>query len=191
VRLLKESWHGQPIQETEDYIYIVNPLTDQTPACSPELIQKATEFLSSEGNFEEADKILGEEDRGGILIPHVSTETETPFSLAKWYPSELEGEHSADFRNGYADGFLYVNGIEDGDKVVIVDDLISTGSTLVNLVEVVEKIGAEVIDIVTICEKPQFGGAEKVEEETGIMPKVGFEVIVRDGKSVVPDLENE
>jgi adenine/guanine phosphoribosyltransferase-like PRPP-binding protein len=141
--------------------------------------------------FEKADKILGEEDRGGILIPHISTKTGTPFSLAKWYPSELEGEYSADFRNGYAEGSLYVNGIEEGDKVIIVDDLISTGSTLINLVKVIEDIGAEVIDIVTICEKPQFGGADKVEEETGIKPTVGFEVLVKDRKSVVPALEEK
>ncbi|MFB6203827.1 MAG: phosphoribosyltransferase family protein [Candidatus Nanohaloarchaea archaeon] len=180
---VKESWKDQPVQETGEYEYVVNPLTDQIPACSPELFESACDFLIQEGGFEEADVILGEEDRGGILVSHISVRTGVPFSLAKFYPSELEGEHDTGMSNGYTEGSIYVNGIEPGDRVIIVEDLVSTGSTLVNLVEILRDIGAEIVDIVTICQKPQFGGIEKVKEETGLEPKTGFSVVVEENET--------
>lgn len=186
---IKRQWHNCPVQDTGDYKYIVTPITDQIPACEPELLEKTCSFLAELGSFEEADIILGEEDRGGILIPLVAKKTDTPFSIAKWYPSDVEGEHEAKFRNGYTEGSLFINGISEGDKVVIVDDLISTGGTLVNLIKSVEEIGAKITDVVTICEKPEFGGAEQVEEKTGIRPKTGFKVLVEDGKAKVKGLE--
>lgn len=186
---IKEYWHNCPVQETGDYEYILNPITDQIPACEPDLIDDVCQTLAEMGDFEEADVILGEEDRGGILIPIVAKETGLPFSIAKWYPSELEGEHEAEFRNGYTEGSLYINGISEGDRVAIVDDLVSTGGTLENLIKSVRNIDAEVVEVITICEKPEFGGIEKVEEETGIKPKTGFQVIIEDGKTQVVGFE--
>jgi adenine phosphoribosyltransferase len=186
---IRKYWHECPVQETEDYEYIVNPITDQIPACKPQVLEKTCDALVEMGDFEKADIILGEEDRGGILIPFVAKKTGLPFSIAKWYPSNLEGEHQAQFRNGYTDGSLYINGISEGVKVVIVDDLVSTGGTLENLIKSVNEIGAEVVEAVTICEKPEFGGIEKVEEETGIRPKSGFQIVIEDGKSRVVGFE--
>lgn len=188
---VKKSWHNCPTQDTGEYEYIINPLTDQIPACDPVLLEKSCKYLEDMVDFSEADVILGEEDRGGILIPFVARNTETPFSIAKWYPSGLEGEHKAEFKNGYTEGSLYINGVSEGDKVVIVDDLISTGGTLINLIKSVRAIGAEVLDVVTICEKHNFGGAEKVEEETGLRPKTGFQVEIRDGKAKVLGLDQK
>lgn len=183
-RILLDAWHDRPTQSSGEYEYVLNPLTDQSPACPPELLRAACEWLEAQTTYD-ADVLLGEEDRGGILVSHLATLTGTPFVLAKWYPSGLTGEHEMPFRNGYADGSLFINGIDAGDRVTIVDDIISTGATMIGMIEAVRAIGAEIEDVVVLCEKPSFGGVERVTEETGVDITAGFEVVVEDGRSRV------
>ncbi len=183
--ILLEAWDGQPVKATDGYEYVVNPLTDQSPACDPELLEAACEWLAANAEFESADLILGEEDRGGILVSHLATLTRTPFALAKWYPSSVAGEHEVGMQNGYADGSLFINGVEPGDEVVIVDDMVSTGATMIALIKAMQDIGANVREAVVLCEKPDFGGVAQVAEETGVDVAAGFRVHVDDGQSTV------
>ncbi|TVT84917.1 hypothetical protein [Pseudomonas sp. H3(2019)] len=53
-----------------------------------------------------------------------------PFGIARWYPSGLEGQVKVGFDCEYISGELYLNGVEPGDRVIMVDDLISTGGSL-------------------------------------------------------------
>ncbi len=76
---------------------------------------------------------------------------------------------------------MYVNGIGKGDKVVIVDDVLSTGGTMTALVRTLrDDIGAEIIDILVPVNKNR--GGEVVEEETGIAVKTLVNVAIVDGK---------
>ncbi|WP_080406433.1 phosphoribosyltransferase family protein [Burkholderia ubonensis] len=63
---------------------------------------------------------------------------------------------------------MYLNGVEPGDRVVIVDDLISTGGTLIGLVEAVRRAGAHVEQIVCVAEKADYAGVERVRDATGL-----------------------
>lgn len=78
----------------------------------------------------------------------------------------------------YTSGSLFLNGVDSGDKVYIVDDLISTGGTLIGLVEAIRRAGAQVLGIVCVAEKLNYGGAERVRQATGIEVKslVGVDV---------------
>lgn len=183
--IVLDAWHDCPVQSSDGYEYVLNPLTDQSPACPPELLTAACEWLAEQVSYDDVDVILGEEDRGGILISHLASLTGTPFVLAKWYPSELGGEHEMPFRNGYAEGSLFINGVDAGDTVAIVDDIISTGETMRTMIETVQDIGASIEHIVALCEKPGFGGAAAVQEATGADIRTGFEVVVEDGRSRV------
>ncbi|RLF31459.1 MAG: adenine phosphoribosyltransferase, partial [Thermoplasmata archaeon] len=68
-------------------------------------------------------------------------------------------------RTGYSEKKIYINGLEKGMKVVIVDDVISTGGTLVAVVDALKEMGIEIRGIYIAINK---GDLKKIEERTGM-----------------------
>ncbi len=169
----------------EKYKFLLNSLTEQIPATSVELLQAATDWIVAEGEFGQATKLIGEEDKGAILVASTSLATRLPFGLARWYPAGLEGQVSVDFEMEYASGQLYLNGVEENDKVIIVDDMISTGGTLLALIKAVQLAKGEIIDIVCVAEKIEYFGVHQIEMETGYQPKTLLKVSIAGERSKV------
>ena len=183
--LVRSSFEDQPLLEVGKYKFIVNPLTEQIPATSAALLRAATAWLVEVGTFEQATKIAGEEDKGAILVAAAALETGLPFGMARWYPSGLEGQVGVKFEMEYASGELFLNGVEREDRVIIVDDMISTGGTMVALIEAVETVGAAIVDIVCVAGKVEYQGVERVKEETGYQVKTLLRVSVAGARSKV------
>ncbi len=78
---------------------------------------------------------------------------------------------------------MYINGIKSGDRVVIVDDVISTGGTMKALVTAFRRMGVEIVDIIVVIEKGDR--KEELEAELEVKIKTLVKVEVRDGKLVV------
>lgn len=167
--LLRESFEDMPLVEVRGRRFVINPLTEQVPATAPELLMDAAWRIvaAGNGNFTPQCKVVGEEDKGGVLVAAVSIITGRPFGLARWCPSGVPGQVSVPFESEYADGQIYLNGVEAGDEVVIVDDLVSTGGTMIALIEAIETVGARINDIICIAEKIEYGGIERIKAETG------------------------
>jgi adenine phosphoribosyltransferase len=53
-------------------------------------------------------------------------------------------------------------GVEPGEKVVIIDDLIATGGTAAAAVNVVEKLGGNVLECAFVIDLPDLKGKEKL-----------------------------
>ena len=183
--LVIQSFDNQPLVQFEGYRFLINPLTEQIPATTAELLQAATNWLLELGNFKQASKIVGEEDKGGILVASTSLATGLPFGMARWYPSGLEGQVAVDFDMEYTSGKLFLNGINKGDQVIIVDDMISTGGTMLALIKAVQSARAKIVDIVCVAEKVEYGGVDKVAKETGYKVKSLLKVSVTGEKSKV------
>jgi adenine phosphoribosyltransferase len=169
--LVYQAFDEKPLVDTGEYKFLINPLTEQVPATTPELLQAATEWIIETGNFDEANKIAGEEDKGAILVASTALATGLPFGMARWCPSGLAGQVSVDFQMEYASGKLYLNGIESGDQVIVVDDMISTGGTMLALIEAIHAAKADIVDIVCVSEKIENNGVRRVLEETGFEVK--------------------
>src|SRR5947208_15049075 len=77
---------------------------------------------------------------------------------------------------------MFINVIRRGDRVVFVDDVISTGGTLLAIVKALRTIGAEIVDILIVFEKTR----EKVcmEKELGVRIQTLLKVDVVQGKLV-------
>ena len=95
----------------------------------------------------------------------------------------LPGEVSVHQVTGYSEREMYINGLGSGDRVVIVDDVISTGATMRALVQAFHKMGVSIVDIIVVVEKGN--GKEQLEAELNIKIKTLVKVEVRDGKLVV------
>jgi adenine/guanine phosphoribosyltransferase-like PRPP-binding protein len=170
--------------------FIINPFTEQIPATPAELLREAAKQVLEMGNFEGASKIVGEEDKGGILVAATSLLSGLPFGLARWYPSGIMGQIEVPFKCEYAGGKLYLNGVDRDDHVVIVDDMISTGGTMVALIQAIERAGARIVDIVCVAEKVEYNGPARVKEETGYTVKSILKVSVAGELSAVLSGEN-
>lgn len=167
IALLRDAFDDRELVEINGRKFVVNPLTEQIPATSAELLRAAADSVCRTCTMPRGIKIAGEEDKGGILVAAVALAANRPFGLARWYPSGLEGQIVVSFECEYAHGQLYLNGVERGDRVVIVDDLISTGGTMIALIKAIQNAGAEILDIVCVAEKVEYEGSRRVKETTG------------------------
>lgn len=183
--IVRSAFDDKPLIPFGNYQFLVNPLTEQIPATSAELLKAASRWLVEAGDFQYATKIAGEEDKGAILVASTSLETGLPFGMARWYPAGLEGQVGVDFEMEYTSGLLYLNGVEKGDQVILVDDMISSGGTMLALIEAVTQARASIVDIVCVAEKIEYQGVERVKQETGYPVKTLVQVSVSGESSKV------
>jgi len=183
--LVIEAFDNQPLIQFEKYKFLINSLTEQIPATPAELLQAATDWIVAEGDFNQATKIGGEEDKGAILVASTSLATGLPFGMARWYPAGLEGEVSVDFEMEYASGQLFLNGIEENDKVIIVDDMISTGGTMLALIQAVQLAKGKIVDIICVAEKIEYDGVQRIAKETGYQVKTLLKISIAGERSKV------
>ena len=76
-------------------------------------------------------------------------------------PSKTEKE-SYELEYGKATVEVHVDAIQKGDKVLLVDDLIATAGTLVAAINLIKKLGGEVVECAVIIELPDLRGREKI-----------------------------
>ena len=175
--LLEQVYENAPAVKSGKHYTTVNEFTDQQPALRPEVLAEARDRLCELGQFD-ADKILVEEDKGAILGAAICLAKKLPLAVARWYSYELNHALTASIKSEYFSGKLYVNGISRGDRVVIVDDTISTGGTLVALIEAVSLAGASVVEVLVAVEKVNNRGAELIRSRFNLEVKSLIQITV-------------
>ena len=179
---LKQSVLECPVVEMGQYHYFVLPITDGIPRMDPLILQEAVDGLMDVGNFD-CDLILAPEAMGIHLAVPISLRLGIPYNVIRKKSYGLEGEVNIAQSTGYSKGDMFINGVKKGDRVVIVDDVLSTGGTLRALVNALKNtIGAEIVDIVMVFEK--CGNKAELEQELGVKIKTLLKVDVVDGKTV-------
>jgi adenine phosphoribosyltransferase len=73
-------------------------------------------------------------------------------------------EETYELEYGSATVQLHTDAVKSGDRVVLIDDLIATGGTMLAGARLLEKLGAEVIEGAAIVDLPELGGSAKVRE---------------------------
>lgn len=176
---ITEVYRAAQTVRNDDKFTTVNELCDQVPALRPEVLKEATAWLLSEGEFA-GNKVVTEEDKGAILAGVVTLLTNKPLAVARWYPYKLPDASTikVDMTSEYREGDLYLNGVSPGDRVTIIEDTISSGGTIVALVDAVRRAGAEVVEILAVVEKIGYGGIDRVRARTGLEVKTGLGIMV-------------
>jgi len=159
---LRESLLNAPIVHRGEYHYFIHPISDGVPSLDPELLNEVAEHILSIADTN-VDKIIAIEAMGIPLATLLSLKTGIPFCIIRKRSYELEGEYVLSQKTGYSKGTLYINDIKEGDSVLIVDDVISTGGTLVALHRALKEIGATVSDSVVVIERGE--GCTKLRSE--------------------------
>ncbi len=185
LRLLRESVAASPVVEKGGYHYIVNPVTDGVPRMRPELLGEIVEALISAGDFSGCDCIVAPESMGIPLAVPLSLRLGIPYVIVRKREYGLPGEVSVEQHTGYSDSRMYVNGLSEGERVVVVDDVVSTGGTMSSLLAaIVEGCGCEVTEAIVVFDKE--GGADHVRETTGIPVKSLLSLHYVEGRGYEP-----
>ncbi len=178
---LKKSLEESPIIKKEDYNYFVHPVTDGIPLTQPGVLKEIA--VAIKNNFStEVDKIVCVEAMGIHLATALSLETGIPFVVIRKRSYGLPGEFAVHQTTGYSQGELYVNGINSGDSVLLIDDVVSTGGTMISILKALKEMNVEIKEVVAVIEKG--GGKKIVEKETGISLRSLIKVDILNGQVV-------
>ena len=180
---LRTSLQNAPVIWKGDYPYFIHPVTDGVPRMDPEVLKAIVELTIERVDWSQIDVLLGIEAMGLPLAAPLSMATGVPLVVARKRSYGLEGEVKIDQATGYSKGVMYLNDIKEGERVAILEDVLSTGGTLDAVIEGVHRAGAEVTEIVAVVEKG--GGLKRLQE---MHPDVRIQSLVRlemDGAQVV------
>ena len=172
------SLENSTIIEKAGYSYFVHPLTNGVPSTDPAMISEIADWMADVGNLD-CDVILTPESMGIPYAVALSLKTGKPYSVVRKMSVGAEGEIEITQRTGYSKSSMYINGITEGTRVVIVDDVVSTGGTLNSIVSAVRMAKAEIVDILVPINKD--GGAGKLTG-MGVRVKTMFDISVEKGK---------
>jgi adenine phosphoribosyltransferase len=73
-------------------------------------------------------------------------------------------EETYELEYGSATVELHTDAVKAGDRVVLIDDLIATGGTMMAGKKLLERVGAEIIEGAAIVTLPELGGEAKLRE---------------------------
>src|SRR3989454_3973220 len=162
---LRASLAESPIVRFGDYEYFVHPITDGIPLGRPEVLDEVLSELVRIGDWNRCDKIVTAESMGFPLAAGLAVRVHKPYVFVRKRRYGLPGEVSLKQTTGYSKTDMFINNIRRGDRVVFVDDVISTGGTLLAIVKALRTLGAEIADGFIGVEKTREKG--RTEEERG------------------------
>ena len=183
---LRQSLLDAPIGEKEGYHYFVHPISDGVPAMEPALLREIVVGIVRKADLD-VDKIVVPEAMGIHIGTAVSLATDVPLVVVRKREYGLDGEVSVAQQTGYSEGELFVNDVAEGDRVLVLDDVLSTGGTMSAVLGALEHVGAEVADVVAVIKKV---GPDEIEG-TDYRVKTLINVDVEDREVVIVDPEGD
>jgi adenine phosphoribosyltransferase len=179
---LKISLIKAPVIKKGEYNYFVHPITDGIPLVEPSILEEAAEGISRFGNME-VDKIVCVEAMGIHIATALSIKTRIPFVVVRKRVYGLDGEVPVHQMTGYSQGELYINGLHKGDRIILIDDVVSTGGTMIAVLNALKQMEVEIVDVMVVIEKGN--GKDIVKRETGFTVKSLIKVNILEGRVVI------
>ncbi len=184
---LERSLLEAPIIEKEGYHYFVHPISDGVPMLEPELMREVVIGIIRRAELEDVDRIVTPEAMGIHISTAVSLMTDIPLVVVRKRQYGLDGEVALHQQTGYSENEMYINDVREGDRVLVLDDVLSTGGTMAAILTALEDIGADIADSVAVIRK--LGGGDAVAE-AGYDVKTLVTVEVVDGQVRIVDGQN-
>ena len=132
----------------------------------PAAFKKVIDIMADHYNHEKIDKIIAVESRGFIFGAALSYRMGTGFILAR-KPGKLPAatvKEMYDLEYGQDAIEVHADSISNGERILIVDDLLATGGTAQACGKLVEKLGGTVIGYAVMVELAFLAGKEKLTQ---------------------------
>ena len=122
------------------------------------------------------NKIAAAESRGFIFGSVLAFNTNKPMVMVR-KKGKLPGETvSQEYQLEYGTDTIEVtkNSFHAGERVLVVDDLIATGGTILAICDLIEKCGATVAGVVSLIDLPDLGGSEKISKRYTVKSTISY-----------------
>ncbi len=134
------------------------------------LLKDAAGLRSVLGHFEETfrdqpiDKVVGIESRGFILAPTIAARCNAGFvpirKRGKLPAETIEASYELEY--GVDSLEAHLDSIEEGENVLIVDDLLATGGTARAALELVRRLGGNITAVAFLIELEFLSGRDQL-----------------------------
>ena len=131
----------------------------------PEGLREAINLFEERYKDMQIDKIAAIESRGFLIGAPLAYLLNVGLVLIR-KPGKLPAETiKQDYKLEYGSDQIeiHIDAIKEGERVLIVDDLIATGGTVEAAVKLVQKMKGEVLECCFIIDLPDIGGSRKLE----------------------------
>ena len=112
------------------------------------------------------DKVAGIEARGFILGGAVAHQLSTGFVPLRKKGKLPHQTRAVEYALEYGRDFMemHLDAVREGEKVMLVDDLIATGGTALAAVQLLKQAGAQIMAAAFVVDLPELGGATRLRE---------------------------
>ena len=131
----------------------------------PDGLREAINIFAERYKDMKIDKIAAIESRGFLIGAPLAYLLNVGLVLIR-KPGKLPAETiKQDYKLEYGSDQIeiHIDAIKEGERVLIVDDLIATGGTVEAAVKLVQKMKGEVLECCFIIDLPDIGGSRKLE----------------------------
>ena len=131
----------------------------------PEGLREAINIFAERYQDMKIDKIASIESRGFLIGAPLAYLLNVGLVLIR-KPGKLPAETiKQDYKLEYGSDQIeiHIDAIKEGERVLIIDDLIATGGTVEAAVKLVQKMKGEVLECCFIIDLPDIGGSRKLE----------------------------
>jgi len=111
------------------------------------------------------DLIVGIESRGFVVGSAFAARSGlgfVPIRKRGKLPAEVHS-HEYELEYGTDCVEIHIDAIEPGQSVIVIDDLLATGGTLLASIELLKRVGAQVQGCAVVIDLPDLGGRAKIE----------------------------
>ena len=132
----------------------------------PEAFRAVVDQMAAQVGDTKVDIVVGMESRGFIFSAPLAYQLHAGFvpvrKLGKLPAETIEVEYALEY--GTATLEIHRDAIEKGQRVLIVDDLLATGGTVMGTIELVRRLGGEVAGLSFMVELTSLHGRDKLGE---------------------------
>lgn len=132
----------------------------------PDAFREVIDRMADQVDDTNVDVVVGMESRGFIFSAPLAYKLNAGFvpvrKLGKLPAETIEVEYELEY--GTATLEIHADAIGKGQRVLIVDDLLATGGTVMGTIELVRRLGGEVAGLSFMVELLALNGRDKLDE---------------------------
>ena len=155
------------IRAVADYPKAGVMFRDITPLLqSPQAFRRVCDALVQRYIDSDISHVGGMDARGFLLASVVAYALNKPLVLFR-KSGKLPGQVISEaYQTEYGQALLEVHSdsLCEGDSVLLLDDLIATGGTLLAAAQLTRRLGARIHEAAVIIDLPELGGSQRLEE---------------------------